>query len=269
MNLELTASVNHIFENVKTITGKDIQLIEKPDLAAYAMIKIARKNMQSHCLYYKPGYSKVINHLIAHECGHILRIFGVPEECRLVPYTNDQIKLRALSKIEVQIENLSKVIPFEKLAQVVNMWYAGLVRQLTNYPTDIMIEQWLYNDYPELRSYQAHSLKQQYDEAVVGLSSRVEAITPRKIFDASNGMNYAFFNIISTMLNDSDYLRRYERSIYRNIGSKLVLIRRSSEDNYRGDIDTINRWAEDLDISDWFAWRNFENVPDNYMSTFG
>jgi len=71
------------------------------------------------------------------------------------------------------------------------------------------------------------------------------------------------------MSNDSNYLRRYDRSIYRNIGSKLILVQKGAEDNYRGDIDTVNRWAEDLDIADWFAWRDFENVPDNYMSTFG
>ena len=77
MNLDLPDSVNRIFDEVKSLTGKGVKLIEKGDLDTYASIKIARKSMPDHLMYYKPEHTGIINHLLAHECGHILRIYGV------------------------------------------------------------------------------------------------------------------------------------------------------------------------------------------------
>ena len=107
-----------------------------------------------------------------------------------------------------------------------------------------------------------------YQEAVQGLSSQVEKVTPRKILKASNGMNYAFFHTLGTHFNDGFYLRRYDRSAYGKIGKELMLIHQGAENNYKGDVDTVNKWAEALSLSHWFAWRDFEDVPDNYLNTF-
>ena len=144
-------------------------------------------------MYYKREHTGIVNHLIAHECAHILRIYGVGPESRLIPFTNDELKLKALKDIEPEIQQLSQMIPFERLGQIANMWYAGMIKQLTNYPSDIMIEKWIYDEYPDLRPCQSQYMKKQYGEAVQALSSQVERMTPRKILKASNGMNYAFF----------------------------------------------------------------------------
>jgi hypothetical protein len=268
MNLDLPDSVNRIFEDVKTLTGKDIQLTEKKDLSTYAVVKIARKNMQAHLMYYKPEHSGIINHLIAHECGHILRMYGVPEENRLVPFINDHIRLKALSEIEPEIQKLSKLMPIEPLVKIVNVWYAGIIRQVTSYPSDVMIERWIYDEHPELRPYQSRSLRKQYDEAVRGLSNKVEQMTPQRILIASNSLNCAFFRILGTHFKDSYYLRRYDRSAYSHSGDKLIGLQKDSENNYKGDIGTVDKWADALHLSNWFAWRDFENIPDNYLNTF-
>ena len=44
MKQNLPDSVNQIFAEVKSITGKEVQLVEKKDLDTYASIKIARKS---------------------------------------------------------------------------------------------------------------------------------------------------------------------------------------------------------------------------------
>ena len=266
MNLDLPDSLNRIFNEVKSLTDKGVQLIEKRDLDTYASIKIARKSMPHHLMYYKREHTGIVNHLIAHECGHILRIYGVGPESRLIPFTNDELKLKALKDIEPEIQKLSQMIPFERLVQIANMWYAGMIKQLTNYPSDIMIEKWIYDEYPNLRPYQSQYMKKQYGEAVQALSSQVERMTPRKILKASNGMNYAFFHTLGTHFKDNYYLRKYDRSAYGDIGKELMLLQQGSENSYKGDIDTVNRWAEALKLSHWFAWRDFEDVPDNYWS---
>ncbi|MFC2047924.1 hypothetical protein ACFLSK_00635 [Chloroflexota bacterium] len=268
MSLDLPDSVNRIFHDVEVLSGKSVKLIEKRDLDTYASVKIARKSMQDHLMFYKPEHHGFLNHLIAHECGHILRIYGVAPEDRLIPFTNDDFKMKGLKDIEPEIQQLSKLIPFKQLVQISNMWYAGTIKQLTNFPSDIMIEKWIYDEYPDLRDYQSKYLKKQYDEAVQGLSAQVEKMTPRKILKASNGLNYAFYQILGAHFQDNYYVRRYDKSAYVSVGDELALSQRKSENNYKGDVETVNRWAEVLKVSHWFSWRDFEDVPDNYLNTF-
>ena len=178
MSIDLIAPVKEILDKVKQTTSKEIQFIEKDDLTTYAALRMARKNMPSHIIFVKKEHDEIINHLIAHECGHVLRLFSVSEENRLIPKTNDQIKLNALTEIEPEIQELSKVLPFDKLAQIVSLWYTGTYRQVTNFPPDILIEKWIYDEYPELRQYQLKSIKKQQQEALAGSSTEVVKMTP-------------------------------------------------------------------------------------------
>ena len=263
MNLELTESVKEILEKVRVLTGKEIKFVERNDMTEYAALKAARKHMPFHLILYKTEHDKLINHLIAHECGHLLRIFNVPENKRLIPMTNDQLKLKALTEIEPEIEKLSSNLPFDALTQIVNMWYMGIVRQLTNHPPDIMIEKWIYDEYPELRPYQSQSIWKQHSESIGGLSREVMKMTPRKIMHSSNVMNYAFFRVLGLHFQ-VNYIRPYKKSPFVDDGKELAAMIQDYSDNYEGDIEMINRWAEFLDLSNWFSWKNFEDIPENY-----
>lgn len=263
MSLDFIKPVNELLEKVKELTGKDIEFIEKDDLPVYAGLKLARKHMPAHLLFYKTEHDEVINHLVAHECGHALRMFSVSEEKRLIPYSDNEIKLKALTEIEPEIQRVSKVLPFEKLTLIVNLWYSGLVSQVTNFPSDIMIEKWLFDDYPALRSYQLQSYNKQHQEAIAGLSKQIREITPRQILDASNVMNYAFFRIIG-MHFGINYVRPYNSSPYFDKGKKLAAMTASDINDYGGDIEMVTKWADFLNLSGWFAWRDFESTPEGY-----
>jgi len=263
MSLNLIEPVNEILQKVKEVTGKDIEFIEKNDLTAYATLKMARKNMPSHLIFYKAEHHEEINHLIAHECGHVLRMFGVSEEKRLIPFTNNEIKLKALTQIEPEIQKLSSVLPFNKLAQIVNLWHDGIVRQVTNFPPDIMVEKWIYDKYPKLRPYQSRCINKQHREALAGLSMQVMETTPWKIVEASNIMNYTFFRIIGLHFG-VNYVKPYNSSRYLEKGRKLATITEKYNDSYEGDIEMVNKWADFLGLSGWFTWTDFEKIPQDY-----
>lgn len=263
MSLDLIEPVDQILEKVKELTGKHVKFIERDDLPTDATLKLARKNMPSHLILYKAEHDEVINHLIAHECGHALRMFAAPGEKRLIPSTNEQLKLKALVEIEPETQRLSPVLPSDKLAQVVNLWYSGIIKQLTNLPPDIMVEKWIYDEYPTLRPYQSRSINKQHKDAVAGLSMQVAKMTPRKILDASNVMNYAFFRIVG-MHFGVNYVRPYNSSPYFDKGKKLATITENYVDSYEGDIEMVNKWADFLGLSGWFTWTDFENIPRGY-----
>jgi hypothetical protein len=160
------------------------------------------------------------------------------------------------------------MISFDRLVQIANIWYIGTIKQLTNFPSDIMIEQWIYDKYPDLRPYQKQSLEKQYYEAVQALAGQVEKITPAKILKASNGMNYAFFYTLGAYLNNPLFIRKYDKSSYVEIGNQLIGLQEESENSYIGDVDTVKKWASIFQMADWFNWMNFENIPANYLDTF-
>ncbi len=261
MTLELHDSVGRILEEVRVVTGKGVEFIERRDMQVYAGVKMARSSMPAHLMLYKPEHTGIINHLVAHECGHVLRLFGVPEEQRLVPMSDQHTKMAGLSSIEDEIHELSRVLPFGSLAKVVNMWFDGLVRQLTSFPSDMRIEQWLHDDYPELSVSQGASLRKQPEAAVQSLTARIAKRTPRTILEASNSMNYAFFSVMSNHIGDRALLGRYADSRYGRKGKELVTLWESCANNYAGDIEAVRKWAEFLGLSRWFGWTDFGTCP--------
>lgn len=259
MTLSLIVSVQEIVERVRDVSGKGIQFIEQEELPTYAGMRIARADMPSHIILVKREHDEIINHLIAHECGHILRLFNVPEEKRLVARTDDRIKLNALSQIEGEIQGLSEILPFERLAHVVNLWYDGTVRQVTNFPPDIMIEKWLYDNCPELREYQLASIEKQRQEALSGLASEAVRISPPTFINLSNIMNYAFFRILGLHFG-TNFIKPFANMKYLEKGKKLAALTEAGYvDSHEGDIEMANYWARFLGISDWFEWSRFEN----------
>jgi len=264
MSLELISATQQILKKVEDLTNKKFQFVERKDLPTYATVKMARKNMESHIITYKAEHDEIIHHIIAHECGHIIRMHGVPEEKRVIPMTNEQTKMKALQEVDDDIQRLSTLLTAEELRQLINMWYEGLVRQLTNVPPDLMIEKWLYNEYPDLRTYQLKSIQKQHKEAIQALSDEVRKITPKKIYDASNVMNYAFFRILGFHFG-INFVKPYNNSRYLNSGKKLTKITEENYvDSYEGDVQMINRWADYFHLNHWFQWTDFQDIPDNY-----
>lgn len=267
MNLDLIQSTKNIIQLAEDVSKKTFQFVDKKDLAYFARVKPARKNMPSHLIFYKAEHNELLNHLIAHECGHIIRMFAVPEENRLIPKTNNDIKRTALTEIEDDINKLSLSMPFNQLDQIVNMWYSGTVTQVTNQPPDLMIEKWLHDDYQDLRELQLQSIKKQHDESIIALSNRVARLTPRKIYEVSNVMNYCFFKYLGLYLN-TNFLQPYWDFKFKRKGEELARITLDYKDDYLGDLEMINKWAEYLEITNWFAWTDFENVPPDYQNQF-
>jgi len=267
MDIQFIDPVPAVLEEVKNATGKDIEFIVKEDLTTYAALKMARKDMPSHLIYYKKEHDEIINHLIVHECGHLFRIFKCSENQRLMPYSDQQIKYKALKTIENEIMALANILSEDQIAQIIDIWFNGLVRQVTNLPPDIMIEKWIYDQFPALRPLQLKSLKKQHSESMAGLTEMTHKVTPHTILFASNVMNYAFFRIIGLHIGQN-FIRAYSSTRYIGKGKELASVtERNYIDSHEGDNVMIDRWAAFVNISDWFKWRGFEDVPPNYLQT--
>lgn len=265
MELKLLNSTQEILNLITDLTGKSFEFIHKPDLPTLAMVKIARENMPLHLIYYKNISPGNIDHLIAHECGHIYRMMSVPSEYRKVPASNMENRQIAMTKIENELFKLSKDIPIEKMSSLFELWFNGIIKQLTNYPVDMRIEQWIYDNYPELRKAQRITVDKQIRENVQALSEKIKKISPAFIYDTSNTMNYAFASFMESLI-EKKYTTPYKRTEYPEVGAKLVkFLIKTKDEGYKQDIEIINKWSNLLGLSEWFYWTDFENVPIDYL----
>jgi hypothetical protein len=264
---ELVEPVKDILKSIEELTKKPFRFVEKSDLETYAGVRIARSNMPEHIIVYKTEHNDLINHLIAHECGHIKRIYETPPEKRLMVISTDDHKHKGMSIFEKDLQALSKSQGLEIASKLANMWYSGLVRQVTNQPVDLMIEKWLYEDYPALRGLQITSLSDQNDLALQGLNKRVKEITPRFVFHAGNLMNVAYTISLSKIIRVKLVRQWKPTEFYAEALDLAKMLDIEKGWQPENDCDMVNLWAKRMKLNDWFTWHPFEDVPLSYYRT--
>ena len=263
-DLHLIPTTRQILHQVEELTQKKFKFVEKNDLPTLAKVKPARRNISHHVILYRKSDDGIMNHIIAHECGHIIRIFLTPEPKRVVPCTDPEHFKIAMAETKEEMKKLPSFIQRLQTEQILNIWINGLISQLTNAPPDLMIEKWIYETYPELREYQSESIKKQWKEATLGMNKEIKTMTPPKIYNSSHIMNCAFYQIIDDFLKH-DFSRAYKSTPFIEKGRRLAeMTRKNYQDNLEGDVEKINEWANFLNLTKWFCWTDFENIPSDY-----
>ena len=260
MSLHLIDAVENILKRVEECTGKPIRFFEKGDLPMSAELKPAGKDESFHKLFHRADCGEQTNYTIANQCGHILRLHAVPEEERYMPVANRRTMMSYIMELEDEFHRLAKVFGMEKVKGMIRIWYEGAVFQLTKMPPDIMIDKWIYDEYPELRPIQLKSLMQQRQSAVQSITQDTRKFTPEKIYTVSNIMNYTFFKVLEDHFR-SDWVAPYHRSIFIFEGADLAKITKMHYVNsHRGDREMIDRWAQQLNMATWFEWKPLNNM---------
>lgn len=259
---ELHESTIAILKLVQDKTKKEIEFIYDGKLTVDARVTVARSYMDRHIIFF--GDTKVgnINHLIAHECGHILRYYSVIPERRVVPFTNNESYQIAIADLERNGRAIIKQFPLEVKQKILPLWISGFIQQLTNLPVDYYIEAWIYNEYPELWEFQINSINVSYTRAAQGLDPKIKKMVPDLLYKGSNAMNYAFFKKLDRIIG-TDYFSIYKKFPDKNSGEKLFSLINDCDGGFESDITTINNWADELKVSTWFLWIPFDTTPGN------
>lgn len=260
-DFNLLPSVRDIIERVKEVSGKDVLFRPAPDQLVPATSKIARAGMPSHIIKYQPKMTHRINHLTAHECGHILRTMEADPAIRVVPVSDSQTRAVAVKALGNELSHLAEAMRKKML----DIWVGGLITQVTSLPACVRIERWLHEKYPALRDEQRSYLDEDVRRTLQGVSKKVERITPKTIFRISNAITYAYLRGLEPVTG-KDLRKHFSgRSAIVTTGIQLYDLLGEEDTGYAGDLSVTNEWARILKISDWFAWIGFEDVPASYV----
>jgi len=241
---------------------QEIEFIYDSTLTVDAKVTVARSYMDRHSIFFGNTKGGTINHLIAHECGHILRYYSVNPEKRVIPFTDNEANRIAISDLERNGRTIIKQFPPEVKQKILPFWIGGFIQQLTNLPVDYYIEAWIYNEYPELREFQVSSINVSYTRAALGLDPKIKKMVPDLLYKGSNAMNYAYFKKLDRLMG-TDYFTIYKKFPDKTSGEKLFNLINDCDRGFESDITTINNWADELKVSTWFSWIPFDTTPGN------
>ena len=77
-------------------------------------------------------------------------------------------------------------------------------------------------------------------------------------------MNYTYYSFLEKYLHH-DFLQPFSTKPFAKKGISLTeIVSNNLQDSYEGDISKTKEVADFLNLEKWFAWTDFENIPQNY-----
>lgn len=221
--------------------------------------------MPAHIIRFRKADPVLLAHLVAHECGHVQRMFAAAPGERRVPVTRSIHTERVFRILAADpglaLENMDE----HHARELFTIWHQGMVNEVVNLNVDYRIESWLYRKYPGMRPNQATSVALQVQMSVAGLASNVKRDTPHMVYEGSNAVNYAYLRSIGIMLGQN-LVRDYTDPSIVALGKRLAAVLEEPDTGFEGDVRESNEWAAMLGIGDWFDWQAFEDVPASYWA---
>ncbi len=264
----LLPETRRLLSKVEQETGRQINI--RPEQAirgrGRAIYVVSDPNPDQHLVLFDPAESRFLDHLVAHESGHILRFHRAEPQERVVPVLTGERRSRALRQLLPDIQTLVKRgIPEAAIAEVYSIWLSGTIAQLSDTPADIRIERWIWRDFPDLRQAQEASLRHQVKTLQLVASPAVQTVTPKSVWRASNAMNYALVRAISELFSDKTLLRPYAGSWAMSAGDELYrMVDESPDLGLADDRRLSNLWAERLGFRGWYEWRRLDELPKGF-----
>jgi tetratricopeptide (TPR) repeat protein len=276
-----TDSGKNIFRKYRVILeqkgGVEIDIVKDETIATLAKIELAENyDREKHIVKFKDT-SPYYPHLIMHELVHLDFILDAKkEETNLLFVSSQQHKLRFIKSFEASLKKLNKLgMTEEKIAKYSSDLFEGFNSQIFNAPIDLFVENYLYNEFPELRPFQFASLINIIQSGIVsGTDKNISDLIPKEIFSKSKIYNlvHAFqlkdlygINLISkfnaTKLELDQAIKFYDE-----------YLEYKDDKNPAEEYELLKHWAEDLKLNDFFElvgenqYRQRNNV-DGYLDS--
>ncbi|WP_291102927.1 MULTISPECIES: tetratricopeptide repeat protein [unclassified Flavobacterium] len=259
--------------------GTDIDIIKDSEIPTAAKIEFAENyDRLKHLIRFKPNYPAV-EHLIMHELVHLDFVIQARKAELNQLFTSTQQHRNAFIKtLQPSIIKLKKMaISEDAISNFCNGMFDGMNLQAYNTPIDLFIEDFLYNEFTELRPYQFVSLYALIQEGL-------KAVTDKSVIDLSPAMIISKSKIFN-LVNALQFKALFGIDFIKDFNATPAELRKSEEfyiefleykDNRKPgeEFELVLHWAEDLQIDQYFQLVNEKQYRkgsdiDSFMTNFG
>jgi Flp pilus assembly protein TadD len=275
-------SVRQAFEIAKKIIAKDtgkkiyreyrhklefegertIDVVQDEEIPTAAKIEFAENyEREKHIVKYKPSYPAV-EHLVMHELVHLDFVTQArKKDLNQLFISNQTHKTAFIKELEPTIKKLNKMGVAEKsIVDFCSGLFEGMNRQIFNAPIDLFIENFLFNEFSELRPYQFVSLYNMLQEGLKAVTDkRIIELSPKEIISKSK-----VYNMVNAMqfkeLFGLDFIKEFNAT---TVELKMAADFYEEYLQYKEDkepaeeYELVLHWAEDLKLD-----KNFELVSE-------
>ncbi|MBI5061351.1 MAG: hypothetical protein HZB67_03480 [Candidatus Aenigmarchaeota archaeon] len=264
---ELLPETKYLLKQAYEISGKPILVSANPSVADYAKVDLAWSGYPAHVISYNPQYEEVRNYLIAHECGHLVRIFSAPSRDRRLLTVKSEGQSSVIDSIPEDIHQcLSNGVYPENLYSIINRLYYSIVSLMANVPADIHIERCLYENCPGL-------LADQWDTLYRGMMDLQTTITrnsrdsPATLLRKHGTLCYAFAAELDYIFSRNELASSVREFADEKQADDLQeILRGIGDQGHPGDVLTTNEWARYLGIQGWFGWSEWVRYESPFFS---
>jgi hypothetical protein len=210
---------------------------------------------------YRRGEERVVDHLITHEVGHIVRLHRVPESERLAASVSQEERRNAALQIRDEfIPLLALGVSPETIGAMMIDWHEALAVQLANFPADLRIEQWIFERFAGLRNVQELSLTQEVHRGYESLVPMVADVVPPSIYKPTVAMNAAQAWHVAKLFQKPQLVEPFAEEGYAEIAEQLTReVLEAPDLGHRSDLAATDRLAQRLKLTGWYEWLPFED----------
>lgn len=257
--------VNDVKNRLKGDFNEDIVFEADENLSVTALLKYGRAHHRDcHVVKYKPSKSYV-DHLMLHELTHLRMNLAASREGKNKIFSYGEVcKRNFMSRYEKYFHNLSLKLGRDKVEEFAESLLKGISLQMMNCPLDLLVEDEIYNKYPDARPLQLLSLLEQEQENIKSISKGLKnpGMFPNQIVRTSKIMN-----LVSSLhlkeLYGFNFLHYYKPSqVEIREAEDLYEEYKAYRDNYKPgeEYDLVMYFIEQFDSESFFEIHNEQEL---------
>jgi len=237
--------------------GTEIDLVEDTEIQTAAKCEFAETYKRpKHIVRFNSNYPAVA-HLIMHELVHLDFVIEARKAGVNKLFTSNAAKrAEFMQRVEPTILKLRKMkVPENEISTYCNGLFDGVNLQVYNAPIDLFIENFLYNEFAELRPYQFISLYNLLDVALKAVTEKdIVEISPKdilsknKIYNIVNGLQ---FNDLYGIDLTADF-KPTKAELNEAIQFYTEFLEYKDDRQPAEEYELLQHWADDLNLSDYF-----------------
>lgn len=232
----------------ETLSGRPIRLLEDASLPVIATLSMARDGATEHVLRYRPRVGP-IDYFVLYQIGFLNRLFRCPAADRmdLMPTGTaaEQVATLVTAGLAPGAEDTRHAYSF---SATVAQWALVTLR---SHPTGMRIDQWIHDEFPELRELQARGMADMQQMNTGALTHRMGTLRVPSTLLALNSV-YALY--ADRLLDQERFAIPYEAAGALEDGTRLLALWDQGNSSPQGDQSMIDRWAECLGMRPWYRW---------------
>jgi tetratricopeptide (TPR) repeat protein len=246
---------------------RKIDIIQDEEIPTAAKFEFAENyDRETHIVKYKPSYPAV-EHLIMHELVHLDFVIEARKgELNQLFISTQNHKTEFIKGLEPTIKKFNKMGISEKsIADYCSNLFEGLNRQIFNTPIDLFIENFLHNEFAELRPFQFISLYNMLQEGLKAVTDKkIVELSPKDIISKSK-----VYNLVNAIqfkeLFGFDFIKDFnatpsEMKLATDFYDEYLQYKEDKEP--AEEYELVLHWAEDLKLD-----KNFELVNEHDYRT--